>query len=57
MNKKRQCRTFTETIKDDLSNPEFAIAYLNDALTSEDKKVFLLALKDVIEAREDSTQK
>lgn len=53
MNKKRQYRDFTEIIKDKLRDPEFAIAYLNEALANEDRKVFLLALKDVIEARGD----
>lgn len=53
MNKKRQYRDFTEVMKDKLQNPEFAIAYLNEALANEDRKVFLLALKDVIEARGD----
>ena len=30
---------------------EFALAYLNEALADEDQRVFLLALKDVIEAQ------
>lgn len=53
MNKKRQYRDFSEILKEKLKNPELAIAYLNEALANEDKKVFLLALKDVIEARGD----
>ena len=55
MIKKRQYREFKDTIQDELRNPEFAIAYLNDALVSEDKKAFLIALKDVIEAHGDIT--
>lgn len=34
-----------------LKNPELAIAYLNEAISDEDQRVFLLALKDVIEAQ------
>lgn len=55
MTQKRQYREFKDTIQQELRNPEFAIAYLNDALNSEDKKAFLIALKDVIEARGDIT--
>ncbi len=35
-----------------LKNPELALAYLNEAITDDDQRVFLLALKDVIEAQE-----
>ncbi len=55
MTKKQSYREFTETIKNELRNPEFAVAYLNDTLASGDKKAFLIALKDVIEARGDIT--
>jgi probable addiction module antidote protein len=55
MNKKREHRDFNELLKDRLKNSELAIAYLNEALSNEDKKVFLLALRDVIEARGDIT--
>ena len=34
-----------------LQDPEFASVYLNEALTDEDQRVFLLALKNVIEAQ------
>jgi probable addiction module antidote protein len=51
MTEKRQYREFIDTIQEELRNPEFAIAYLNDVLASGDRKAFLLALKDVIEAR------
>ena len=53
MSKKKQYRDFNEILKDKLKSPELAIAYLNEALASGDKKGFLLALKDVIEARGD----
>jgi len=55
MTKKRQYREFVDTIQEELRNPEFAVAYLNDALSSGDRKAFLIALKDVIEARGDIT--
>ena len=51
MTEKRQYREFIDTIQEELRNPEFAIAYLNDVLSSGDRQAFLLALKDVIEAR------
>jgi probable addiction module antidote protein len=51
MSKKRTYRDFNEILKEELKNPELAIAYLNEALANEDKKVFLLALRHVIEAR------
>lgn len=34
-----------------LQNPKLAVAYLNEAFEDEDQRVFLLALKDVIEAQ------
>ncbi|PKN03346.1 putative addiction module antidote protein [Candidatus Dependentiae bacterium HGW-Dependentiae-1] len=51
--KKRNHRDFNEYLKLKLKNQELAIAYLNEALANGDEKVFLLALKDVIEARGD----
>ena len=45
MTKKRLYREFKYTIQNELRNPEFAIAYLNDVLESGDKKAFLIALK------------
>lgn len=35
---------------DRLKDPKLALAYLNEAVKDEDQRVFLLALKDVIEA-------
>lgn len=55
MKQKRQYREFVDTIQEELRNPEFALAYLNDVLASGDKKAFLIALRDVIEARGDIT--
>ena len=40
-------RPFTETLKEALSDPEEAAAFLNVALEEGDPAVFLLALKDV----------
>jgi len=40
-------RTYDETLKETLSDPEEAAAYLNAALEEGDPAVFLLALKDV----------
>lgn len=47
----REFREFSEIIREKLRDPELAVAYLNEALASGDKKVFLIALRDVIEAR------
>ena len=40
-------RPYAETLKEALSDPEEAAAYLNAALEEGDPTVFLLALKDV----------
>lgn len=53
MTKKREHRDFKEVLYEKLRDPRIAIAYLNEALENEDRKVFLLALKDVIDARGD----
>ena len=57
MTKKRQYRDFKELLYVKLRDPQVAIAYLNDALNdareTQDNRVFLLALKDVIDARGD----
>ena len=49
--KLKEYRDFNELLKIELKDPEFAIGYLNEALASGDKKVFLLALRHVIDAR------
>ncbi len=51
MTKKREFRDFNQILKIKLQDPEIAIGYLNEALASGDKKVFLLALRHVIDAR------
>ncbi len=55
MTKKRQYREFKDVIHDKLRDPEFAITYLNETLLLGDRKAFLIALKDVIEAKGDIT--
>ena len=40
-------RSYDETLKESLSDPEEAAAYLNAALEEGDPAVFVLALKDV----------
>jgi len=44
-------RDFKETLLEDLKDPEFAVHYLTDALEENDIAGFLLAVRDVIEAR------
>lgn len=39
-----------ERLMEHLKDSELALAYLNEAIKDEDQRVFLLALKDVIEA-------
>ena len=46
----KKLKEFKTWLFDKLQDPEYAIAYLNEALVDEDKRVFLLALVDVIEA-------
>ncbi len=47
----KQHRDFQEYLHEKLQDPKEALAYLNAALQDEDDRVFLLALKDVLEAR------
>jgi DNA-binding phage protein len=49
-NKIKEYRDFNEILRAKLKNPQFAIGYLNEALASKDKGVFLLALQHVLEA-------
>lgn len=49
--KKKIYKNYHEWLYEELQNPEFAIAYLNEALMDEDQKVFLIALKDILEAQ------
>ncbi len=42
---------YTEFLQERLKNKKLAIAYLNEALKDDDQNVFLIALKDVIDAQ------
>ncbi len=37
-----------------LKNPDYAVGYLTDVLAEESQEAFLIALRDVIEAREEN---
>jgi DNA-binding phage protein len=47
---KRTYRDFQEFLLENLQDPGEAAAYLQAAFTDEDERVFLLALRDVLEA-------
>jgi probable addiction module antidote protein len=49
---KRKHKDFQEYLLQVLQDPKEALAYLNAALLDDDQRVFLLALKDVLEAQE-----
>jgi DNA-binding phage protein len=49
--KKRIYRDFQELLLERLKNPENAMAYFNAALADEDERIFLIALRDVLEAQ------
>ena len=51
MNKKREYLDYNDFLNDDLKDSQEAIAYLKEALQDEDERVFLLALKHVIDAQ------
>lgn len=51
MAKKKIYKDYNEFLGERLKNPTLAIAYLNEALHDEDQNVFLIALKDVIDAQ------
>jgi len=53
MNKKKNYVDYKEWLHEELKDPKLALAYLNQALLDEDKKVFLIALKDVLEAQDE----
>lgn len=54
MNKKKQKHTdYQEWLMGELKDPKLALAYLNEALKDKDERVFLMAMKDVLEARGD----
>ena len=52
--KKRVHREFQELLLQNLQDPKEAAAYLKAALADEDERIFLLALRDVLEARGES---
>lgn len=48
---KPRFREFKDYLLEKLKEPEQALAYLNEASLDEDQRVFLLALKNVLEAQ------
>lgn len=48
---RRQTKDYKEDLLERLQDQEYAAAYLNAALLDADPKVFLIALKDVTDAR------
>jgi DNA-binding phage protein len=50
----KELKEFKKYFAKKLTDPDYAIAYLNKALADEDKRVFLVALKNVIEAYEEN---
>lgn len=51
MTKTKKYRDFQDYLSERLKDSELALAYLNEALADENQRVFLLALKDVIDAQ------
>ena len=49
--KKKIYKNFNELLQERLQDPKLAMAYLNEALQDADQNVFLIALKDVIDAQ------
>jgi len=50
----KKLKEFKHYFAEKLRDPEYAIAYLNEALADEDKRIFLVALKNVIEAYQEN---
>ena len=48
--KKRQHRDFREFVLEQLQDPELALGYLNECLKADNQQVFLIALKNILEA-------
>lgn len=48
--KKQNYRDYKELLHEELQDISFAVDYLNEALEDADQKVFLMALRDVLEA-------
>ena len=49
---KKRLLDYQEELIESLRDPEEAVAYLNAALMDDDERIFLLALKNVLEAQE-----
>ena len=49
-------KNYKEDLLNELKNPEYASTYLAQALESGDQAVFLLALRDVVEAGTTTTE-
>jgi len=47
----KELKEFKHYFAQKLKDPKYAIAYLNEALADEDKRVFLVALKNICEAQ------
>lgn len=47
----KRFRDYHQDLLEELQDPSEALAYLNAALMDEDERVFLLALKNVVEAQ------
>lgn len=47
---KRRFREFREFVLEQLQDPEFALAYLNESLKEDDQESFLVSLRNVVEA-------
>ncbi len=54
MEENKNLRDYQKKLLEELQDPEEAEAYLNAALSDDDPRVFLLALKNVIEAQNQS---
>ena len=52
MSKKQKHIDYQDWLIDELKDPKLALAYLNEALKDPDQKVFLTAIKDVLEAQD-----
>ena len=50
--KNRKFVNYEQELHTLLQDPQEALEYLNDALKDEDERVFLLALKDILEAEQ-----
>jgi len=47
----KKYREYNEFLLEQLQDPELALLYLNEAFHDEDQRVFLLALKNVLQAQ------